>query len=266
MRGLKLAVLAMGVALAGAAAAQVETQVETPAGLPGEAVAMVEALRGAYARTGATEAARPPAKDEGERLVRLLAVDQAGWAFATSADFSHLSPEQAAPSRAALEAEIRAHDRADEATVMAMAPARGWFTSDRYGLEGANAALLIVQHAEDPALLQDVIARVRASPEQPEIKATAARILQDRLKAALDRAPGARETTFLASHGGGGSASRTTQITSSDQTANGTMTATISEESRALLCPMGLSPLAASPDQHPGLLLCVEPKPAASPS
>jgi hypothetical protein len=57
--------------------------------------------------------------------------------------------------------EIYEQDAADQSALLALMPPTGWFTSDRYGQEAAEAAWSVIQHAiKQPSLMKDALARM----------------------------------------------------------------------------------------------------------
>ena len=145
-----LAVLLVGVSAAGSAAAL--TPAAEQAILPVHEA--LQRVRDAQAGAGAPG-------DLAERLVRLGALDQAGRALLHGIDLSRLAEEERVPASEAMWREIGAQDAQDQAALVALLPAEGWFTSDRVGAEAASAAWSVVQHAtENLGLMQAVLERM----------------------------------------------------------------------------------------------------------
>lgn len=107
--------------------------------------AFVAPVKDAIAREEARQAALPPPADVGEELVRLAQIDQRARDPLVTLDFSALSSDQRPAAQAAIWQEIGRVDRRNQARLLELVPADGWFTS--YGERPAAAAFLIVQHS-----------------------------------------------------------------------------------------------------------------------
>lgn len=81
-------------------------------------------------------------------------------------DLSRLPEEERVPASQAMWREINAQDAEDQAALVALLPAQGWFTSDRVGEAASSAAWSVVQHAtENLGLMQAVLARMTPAVE-----------------------------------------------------------------------------------------------------
>lgn len=91
----------------------------------------------------------PPPLNDRERLERMGALDQAGRLKIGEVDVSDLDPDQRAAAFSAISAIIDPIDRANQRSLLAMAPPEGWFLRSQYGEQAATAAFHIVQHGDE---------------------------------------------------------------------------------------------------------------------
>ncbi|MGI4978109.1 MAG: DUF6624 domain-containing protein, partial [Janthinobacterium lividum] len=123
-------------------------------------------VREALQRVRDAQAVAGPPRDLAERLVRLGALDQAGREVLHGIDLSRLPEDERVPASQAMWREINAQDTEDQAALVALLPAQGWFTSDRVGEAASSAAWGVVQHAtENLGLMQEVLARMTPAVE-----------------------------------------------------------------------------------------------------
>ena len=151
MDGLRaFAVVLVGVLAAGHAAAL------TPA-----AEQAIRPVHEALQRVREAQADAGPPGSLAERLARLGALDQAGRTMLPGIDLSRLPEAERVPASVAMWREIDAQDAEDQAALVALLPAQGWFTSDRVGEAASSAAWSVVQHATgNLELMQTVLERM----------------------------------------------------------------------------------------------------------
>jgi hypothetical protein len=112
-----------------------------------EGRALIAAVQASLDEVRARHAQSPPPQDDAERLMRFGELDQAPRRVVTSFDFSTIpSVEREAVLRAAV-APMEATDEANQAELLKLLPAEGWFLRSRYGEKASRAAFHIVQHA-----------------------------------------------------------------------------------------------------------------------
>lgn len=140
-----LSILTLLVPLAAAHAA-------TP--LSPEAQAMVDRVHAAYERADELIALLPPPGDVIEELIHLQGIDQAGRDVYQDMDLTVLPDDQRDAAFNAIWDEIHRRDLENQARLKELMPEGGWFTLSDYGMEGALAAYLIVQHATNDLDLQ----------------------------------------------------------------------------------------------------------------
>jgi len=151
--------LALSTLAAGACAAPAAAL--APQRLSEQAAALLAPFYAAYGRIEQAQGRLPPAKDDREKLERLIALDEAEAAVALDIpDLDSLPPDQARLARDAVGAEMSAHDAANRAALKAMTPARGWFTTSRYGDTAVKGAFRMVLSAYDVGWWKDVAARI----------------------------------------------------------------------------------------------------------
>lgn len=162
---------------AGAAAASL--QAAAP-GLSAQAQAAIASAHAAYDRIEML----PPPKDAGEKLHRLLELDQALRMVAVQTSFNVKAIPEAEREAAfrVINAELHAHDLANEAALKAMIPPEGWFTRSKYGDEGETAAYYVVQHAtEDRPWMHEILERMEPLVAKGEVAADHYASLYDRV-------------------------------------------------------------------------------------
>ena len=109
-------------------------------------VAPVEAaIHAVRTRQGELE----PATDIQTRLERMGELDQAGRLVIVSLDFSKVPAEERQAAIKAASAPIEAVDQENQAALLTLIPAEGWFLKSRYGDKAAAAAFHIVQHSDE---------------------------------------------------------------------------------------------------------------------
>lgn len=111
-----------------------------------DALARVSPALAAISAEEARQAALPPPAGDKEKLVRMGRLDQVGRAAASSIDLTGLPDDQRDAANHALWGTINEIDLRNQAELMTMIPAEGWFLRSVYGEEAAQAAFLIVQH------------------------------------------------------------------------------------------------------------------------
>lgn len=121
----------------------------TPPPLPPEIAARIAPVAQAIATERAAQAALPPPADDAERLVRMGRLEQTARKAMIPIDLHDLPAPERAAAQTAMWAPIKAVDDANQAALLKMVPPEGWFYASRYGKPAANAAFLIVQHADE---------------------------------------------------------------------------------------------------------------------
>ena len=116
-----------------------------PADLSPGACDAIRPVLEAIAAERATQAALP--KDEREKLERMGRLDQAGRRALGQVDFSRAPAAERGAARKAMGDALDAIDHANQAELLKMVPAEGWFSFSRYGRPAASAAFHIVQHS-----------------------------------------------------------------------------------------------------------------------
>lgn len=119
-----------------------------PAPVSPEGRALVARMEQELAALRARHAQAPPPKDDAERLRRMGELDQVLRQIVVHADFSSIPEADRPAAREAAGELVDRIDRENQAALLAMLPAEGWFYESRYGREAAQAAFHIVQHAD----------------------------------------------------------------------------------------------------------------------
>lgn len=155
-----------------------------------EARALIAPVHKAYVAEEQRQAALSLPRDDGERLERLLKLDQAGRGVLVRIDLNALSKEQLRAASGAMWAEINRHDLADQWALIALLPPEGWFLKSKYGERGARAAFLIVQHAvNDPELMGTTLAKMARLLPTGEVDGGSYALLYDRVSLEFDHKP-----------------------------------------------------------------------------
>ena len=155
-----------------------------------EAFALTAPIHDAFVKAEADQARLQPARDDSERLERMLDLDQAGREIVIHIDFSTLPVEQRLAAQEIAWRDIDAHDLDDQKALKAMMPASGWFTSPPYSAKAASAAFLIVQHAvNDPDLMRDALKRMEPLTKTGQVRGDNYALLYDRVSLAFDHKP-----------------------------------------------------------------------------
>lgn len=146
------------------------------------------AVRNAYARVRADQAKSAPANDR-ERLERLADLDQAGREALAQLDLAHMSESDRRAAEPGFR-KIGMQDLADQAQLKAMMPPAGWFTRRKYGRKAALGAWLVVDHAvNDPALMRQVLARLKPLALSGGFEGRQYAIMYDRVALTFDHRP-----------------------------------------------------------------------------
>jgi hypothetical protein len=125
-------------------------------------------------------AALPPPASDSEKLMRLVELEQAPRLVLSDLDLSALSESDKQAMWAAIWSQIGPIDRENQALLLQMVPEEGWFPISRYGVEGAMAAFLIVQHA-DQSLWRRFLPTIEAMVKTGEAQGPAYALMYDRL-------------------------------------------------------------------------------------
>lgn len=96
----------------------------------------------------ARQAGLPPPRNDGERLDRMGAMDQAGRRALTGIDLNDLPEPERQAANDAMWAPVSAMDARLTAKLLRMVPPKGWFLKSVYGEQASGAAFLIIQHSE----------------------------------------------------------------------------------------------------------------------
>lgn len=148
-----------------------------PVHSPAEAVALVaDAIEAVRAR----QAALPPPASDSEELVRMVELDQAPRLVLARLDLGELEEAEKRQMWGDVWQMIIPIDRQNQARLLEMVPAEGWFAISRYGKEAANAAFLIVQHA-DEALWRRFLPKIEDMAKSGEAEGGAFALMYDRL-------------------------------------------------------------------------------------
>jgi len=113
-----------------------------------EGQAAVSSVEQDIAAVRARHAALPAPADDRERLERLGELDQAGRRVIVTLDFSIVPESDRLAAVQAAGELIEVADRENQAALLQLLPAEGWFLSSRYGRKAASAAFHIVQHSD----------------------------------------------------------------------------------------------------------------------
>jgi hypothetical protein len=155
-----------------------------------EAFALTAPVHEAFVKAEADQAKLPPAKDDSERLERMLDFDQVGRDLIVHLDYTTLPADQRLAAQKLAWADTGAHDLADQSALKAMMPAEGWFTAPKYSAKAALAAFLIVQHAvNDPDLMRDVLKRMEPLVHTGQVDGQNYGLLYDRVALQFDHKP-----------------------------------------------------------------------------
>ncbi len=156
----------------------------TPA-TPATNAALIQSMLRDCARVEADRAKPPPATVRA-RLERLEYFDQAGREALSRLVGAKLEgADVQALQRAS--AVMFAKDLADQAELKTMIPRTGWFTRKAYGRKAALGAWLVVDHAvNDPALMRDVVARLKPLAVARGFEGTQYAIMSDRIALTFD--------------------------------------------------------------------------------
>lgn len=133
------------------------------------------------------QAKLPPAASFGEDLKRRIELEQAARRGIAMIERSGLSPEERRDARAQIRADIEAIDRANLEAVLAARPNGGWFTIGEYGEETAHNAWLVVQHASDVALQEQVLKLMEPLVAARQVSPADYALLYDRVQVAQGR-------------------------------------------------------------------------------
>jgi len=145
-----------------------------------EAEALIAPVHAAYERVDGLIALLPPPGDETEELIRMQSIDQAGRDALEFIDLNTLAEDERAAASSAVWDEIHRRDLDVQARLKEMRPAEGWFRISDYTDQGALAAFLIVQHAEnDPEFQRDVLAAMEPLFGTEELDGRAYALLYD---------------------------------------------------------------------------------------
>ncbi|MEJ6790923.1 hypothetical protein BrevBR_15375 [Brevundimonas sp. BR2-1] len=152
----------------------------SPPALSEPAAAMVAGVRSAIDQELARQAEQPAPQTDADRLVNMAAVDRVGRNALARSPFQTLPEAERRPARSAAYAYIKDQDQRAQAAMAAMQPEGGWWTRDRYGDEAANAALLLVQHADETAWRQ-YLPQLKVLAARGEAPGAAVALMEDRL-------------------------------------------------------------------------------------
>ena len=129
-------------------AAALAGSIPQPATLSPETAAVIAPIAASIAKIRVQQAGLPAPKDDVEKLLRMKELEQAPRLALGTIDFSRIPNAERKAAMAAVWADISPIDQANQTQLLAMIPAEGWFTISRYGRPAAEAAFLIVQHAD----------------------------------------------------------------------------------------------------------------------
>ena len=161
-----------------------------------EAQRAIRPVHDALQRVRDEQARQGPPCSVPDRLIRLGDLDQAARTVLPNIDLSRLPWSERVPASDAMWHEINAQDAADQAALMAIMPATGWFTSDRYGAAASTAAWSVVQHATyNLPLMRTALGRIKRAERRHRVSADDYAKLLDRV-AMLRHEPQAYGTQF----------------------------------------------------------------------
>jgi hypothetical protein len=150
--------------------------------LSDEAKALIAPVFEAYARTDELLALLPAPGDVTEELIRIKNIDQAGRDVYETIDLTTLPEAERNAAFDAIWHEIDRRDLENQTRLKELMPENGWFTLSEYGIDGALAAFLIVQHAAGDRMLQDrAMAAMEPLLASKEVDGRAYALLYDHL-------------------------------------------------------------------------------------
>lgn len=117
-------------------------------GLSEETQAAIAPVQAAITAERVRQASLSPAGDDRTRLERMGQLDQAGRQVIVDLDFSRIPETERLAAVRAAGAVIETVDQENQAALLAMVPAEGWFLKSRYGAAASAAAFHIVQHSD----------------------------------------------------------------------------------------------------------------------
>jgi hypothetical protein len=130
-------------------AASVSAQImAAPAEVSPQTRALIAPVAASIAKVRAEQSVLPPPATDREKLLRMMALEQAPRRALEEIDFSKIPEAERKYAYGAVWKQIAPIDDANQKALLAMLPPEGWFTISRYGHDGATAAFLIVQHAD----------------------------------------------------------------------------------------------------------------------
>jgi len=121
--------------------------VAAPADISPEARIAIAPVAAAIAKVRQAQAVLPPPKDDAEKLLRMVELEQAPRMAFNQIDPSKIPAADRNNALTAIWQQINSIDEANQQALLAMLPPEGWFMIDKYGKEASRAAFLIVQHA-----------------------------------------------------------------------------------------------------------------------
>ncbi|WP_454713757.1 DUF6624 domain-containing protein [Caulobacter segnis] len=121
---------------------------QAPPALSPDAAARIAPVAAAIKSVQDAQSRLPPPANDGEALVRMVDVEQAGRRAMMKVDLHDLPQPERNAAFQAMWGPISAIDKANQHRLLAMLPPEGWFYKSKYGSDAAEAAFLIVQHAD----------------------------------------------------------------------------------------------------------------------
>lgn len=121
---------------------------QAPPALSPDAAARIAPVAAAIKSVQDAQSRLPPPANDGEALVRMVDVEQAGRLAMIKVDLHDLPKPERDMAFGAMWAPINAVDKANQDRLLAMLPPEGWFYASKYGAEASKSAFLIVQHGD----------------------------------------------------------------------------------------------------------------------
>lgn len=148
--------------------------------LSADARAAIAPVLDAIAAEQAAQANLPPPKDDREKLIRMGRLDQASRLALGRVDFGKAPEAERGAARRAMAAAMDEIDKTNQADLLGMVPAEGWFYASRWGEEASRAAFHIVQHGK-PGLWRRFVPVLEPLVASGEVRGPDYALMHDRL-------------------------------------------------------------------------------------
>lgn len=150
-----------------------QTLVDTPAQAIDRVAAVIEATR-------TKQAALPTAANDSETLTRMAELEQAPRLVMSNLDLRKLDEPHKKAMWDGIWALVTPIDKDNQARLLAMVPAEGWFSSKTYGWQASISAFLIVQHS-NADLWRRFLPKIEQMAKTGEADGGAYALMYDRL-------------------------------------------------------------------------------------